>query len=105
MDYKEKIIRIANDILENRIGIIKGARELDRFQFEYNLENNKSLLFFVGISSETDHLPVGEERVKWSKDTLLEKDKEIKEIEDYYRNSALLACKELIKFLKGDGGL
>ena len=99
MNYKEKIIKIANDILENKIGIIEGARELNHFQFGYNLENNKSLLFFVGVASETDHLPVDVVREKWNKDALLIKDKEIKEVEDYYKNAVTKACRELIEFL------
>ena len=77
MDYKEIIIKISNDILENKVGIIEGARKLSKFQFGYNLENNESLLFFVGINSETDNLPVGQEREKWKLSALSEKDKEI----------------------------
>ncbi|OGH71194.1 MAG: hypothetical protein A2921_03080 [Candidatus Magasanikbacteria bacterium RIFCSPLOWO2_01_FULL_43_20b] len=74
---------------------------MNGFQFGYNLENNKSLLFFVGVASETDHLPFGDVRKKWSHDALAEKDKEIKTTEDYYMNNAKIACRELIKLFEG----
>jgi len=80
MDYKEKIIKITNDILNKKISIVNGARKLSQFQFGYNLENNKNLLFFVGVNSETDHLPIGQEREKWNSTSLLKKDKETKKM-------------------------
>lgn len=102
MNYKEKIIKIVNDILENKLSIIEGARKLNEFQFGYNLENNKSLLFFVGINSETEHLPVGHEREKWSLSALLEKDEEIKKIESYYEKKAFQACRDLVEYLENN---
>ena len=100
MNYKKKIVKIANDILQDRLGLIEGSRKLAEFQSISELENNKDILFFVGIDSETDYLPVGVVRKKWSKSALMEKDIEIEEIENFYRKKVEVACRRLINNLE-----
>ncbi len=52
---------------------------------------------FTGIESETDHLALGEVRKLWSPDALIEKDKEIRENEEHYREYAIKAARNLLK--------
>ncbi|HLE64370.1 MAG TPA: hypothetical protein VI750_14560 [Pyrinomonadaceae bacterium] len=51
---------------------------------------------FIGIDSETDHLPVDRERGNWSAEALARKDKQIVESEAFYKESAFAACRNLI---------
>ena len=100
MDYKAEIVDIATNILEDRMSVIEGSHELARFQFGYDLQDNKNLLFFVGIASETEYLPVGKEREQWNHKVLAKKDVEIRKIENYYMKDAKVACEELIKLFQ-----
>lgn len=97
MNDIKKIVEIANEVLENKISVVVAARKLEKYQFGFGLESNKSILFFVALASETENLPIGEERKNWDADALLEKDIEIKNIEDSYREDALSAARHLIK--------
>jgi hypothetical protein len=97
MKIESQILEIAQKLLENKIDLIKASRELEKFQFGFGLENNKQILFFVAFASETDSFPIGDQRKNWDKLTLLEKDKELKKIKDFYRNDAINASQELIK--------
>jgi len=51
---------------------------------------------FLGIESETDHLPVGDVRRHWSPEALSQKDIEIQEVETFFRERALKAARALI---------
>ena len=51
---------------------------------------------FVGIDSETDHLPIGEERQHWNPEALRERDVEIERSQEHWRDYALDACRKLM---------
>jgi hypothetical protein len=97
-----KIIAICNAILNEEIGVIAGSRILNRLEFELlhhqvgQFDRDEDFRPFVGIDSETDHLPVDRERANWSADALERKDKQIAESEARYRESAFAACRTLI---------
>jgi hypothetical protein len=97
MKIESQILEIAQKLLENKIDLVKASRELEKFQFGFELENNKQILFFVALASETESFPIGDQRKNWDKSILLEKDKELKKIKDFYRNDAINASQELIK--------
>jgi hypothetical protein len=48
------------------------------------------------IDSETDHLPIGAVRELWDPQVLLEKAREIAEMEAHWKDRVVTACKELI---------
>lgn len=60
-------------------------------------ELEPDFLLFVGIDSETDHLPLGAARDYWAKAALAAKDLEIEEAEAFYRESTLVACRRLVE--------
>ena len=97
-----KIIAICEAILNEEIGIIAGSRILNSLDHELRhsqvgqFERDEDFILFVGIDSETDHLPVDRERANWSAEALARKDKEIAESEAFYKNSAFAACRHLI---------
>ena len=98
-DTKEqKVAQIARDILDGRIGIIEGAREIRRFcgghvGFD---ERDPDLSTFVAIDSETDDLPIGAVRQYWARDARAQKDAEIARCETIYREPAFRAALHLI---------
>jgi hypothetical protein len=58
------------------------------------------LIVFVGIDCETDTLPIGEVRQHWSPEALERKDREIVEVENFYRESATKAATRLLELLE-----
>jgi hypothetical protein len=92
-----QIVTIARSILSGELGIIAGARQINGWRFDVRAEHDPDFLFFVGLDSETDHLPIGESRQHWSAEALRAKDAEIAQYESFYRTRALEACKSLIQ--------
>jgi len=52
-------------------------------------DENEEWMIFIGIDSETDHLPIGEEKRHWNKEILKKKEKELEDIESHYRPYAI----------------
>jgi hypothetical protein len=92
---------VLSRFIERKIGALPAARRLVSLRFPLigdTLDDDWRV--FVGIDSETDHLPTGEERKHWSAEALAVKDAEIKEAEEFYRDRAMEAARGLIRRLK-----
>ena len=87
---------VARQILGGKIGIVTGARELTRMRFPSRAESDEDILVFVGIDSQTDHLPLGEVRKFWNSEVLKAKDEELKQFELWVKEQAFTACKNVI---------
>src|SRR5262245_34446853 len=92
-----KIVATAQRILSAEVGIVAGARQLSRLRFDVGAEHDADFIFFVGVDSETDHLPVGEVRSRWSSDALKAKDEELQVCEAAVRERAFEICRSLIQ--------
>ncbi len=95
---RTKVVNTAESILSGKTGIIEGARILTAISHKLDLvETDTDFLVFIATASETDHLPVGEERGVWAKSALQEKDIEIKQAENYHKEKIFSACRILIE--------
>jgi hypothetical protein len=94
---RQKVSRIAQDILDGRIGVIEASRALVALRFEVAVdERDPDFITFVGIDSETDDLPVGQTRQHWAPDALAKEDQEIARCEALYREPAREAASHLV---------
>lgn len=91
-----KIVAICESVLNEEIGVIAGSRRIKGLGFELFDDHDQDFMTFVGIDSETDHLPVDRERKNWSVEALERKDKEIAELEAAFKTVAFEACQKLI---------
>ena len=98
-----RLIEIARGITDGSVGIIEGSRKISSMRHELSDPDDVIFNIFIGIDSETDHLPVGDERRHWSKDALAAKDTEILKYEDSQRSDAQAACKRLIERFESSG--
>ncbi len=97
----ESLLETAKAILDGRVGIILGSRRLQRYRFELGNDLDEDFLPLVGVDSETDHLPVDEERRNWSPEALLVKDQEIAEAEAYFKDIVIKSsCQLIVRFEK-----
>jgi len=95
---EQKVAQVAQAILDGRISIIAGSRQIRRFCGGHAGldERDPDLTTFVGIDSETDDLPIGDVRQYWAPDVLAQKDLEIVHCEAIYREPALEAASHLV---------
>ncbi|MDX6692660.1 MAG: hypothetical protein QOF02_263 [Blastocatellia bacterium] len=97
-----KVVAVCEGLLNEEIGVIASARMLCRLEYELSRreggwhEHDEDFITFVAINSETDHLPVDDERRNWSDEALERKDEEIAKAESGYREMACAACRKLI---------
>ncbi|MBX3736271.1 MAG: hypothetical protein KF715_06270 [Candidatus Didemnitutus sp.] len=85
-------------LIEGKTDTILAARKLSSLRRALaGNEFDDDWRTFTCIDSETDHLPVGEERKQWAADALAAKDVEIQHTEDRYRDPALAAACNLLR--------
>jgi hypothetical protein len=92
-----KIVAAARGVLSGELDVIAGARQLCGLGHQIGADRDADFTFFVGVESETDHLPVGGVRQHWSADALREKDAEIARAEASYRDRTFEICRRLIQ--------
>ena len=94
---RQKVASIAQDMLNGRVAIINGSRQLAALLHHIDVDEfDEDFMPFVGIDSETDNLPTGETRKHWATDALEKKDAEIAAAEAHWRDYALSACTRLV---------
>lgn len=93
---RQELLDTAEAILSGRLGIILGSRRMQAFRFDLRDDLDTDFMTFVGIDSQTDHLPVDDERRNWSEEALVRKDIEIAEAEEFHRTEVVEACRRII---------
>jgi len=91
-----KIVAAARRMLSGELGLIAGARELSGLGHSVGAGHDPDFTFFVGIDSESDHLPIGEVRQHWNPEAMRVKDAEVAKFEAFYRERAFETCRRLI---------
>jgi hypothetical protein len=92
-----KVVVAAQSILSGELGIVAGARQLCGLAHQVGADRDPAFTIFIGIDSESDHLPIGEVRQRWNPDALLAKDAELADYESRVRERAFESCRSLIK--------
>jgi len=94
-EWSAEVLRISRSLLEGKIGVIVASRALASLGSELG-GMDTDFVPFVGIASETDHLPVGDERRHWAEDALRRKDAEMAQAEAFYQSAAISGCEQLV---------
>lgn len=93
-----KIGHTAQEMLNENKNYLEGAIEIASLYHEAEIEKNDTdFNIFIGISSETDHLPIGEMRKNWSKEALENHEAEIQKTTKWAKDISLTQCKSLAK--------
>jgi hypothetical protein len=101
---REEVVTIARAILGGEMGVVLGARHITALGYAFEDAFDPDLILWVGIDSQTDHLPVDEERRNWSQQALAIKDVEIAECEAFFKDAALDGCRRLLRRFSGASG-
>jgi hypothetical protein len=100
VDPKTRAIAVALKLIAGEVGVIEASRELSGLRHAITGPSQEYLFQFVGIDSETDHLPLGPVREHWEPGALARKDLEIASYEESYRQAAVEAAEGLIERLR-----
>jgi len=96
-EIRRQMVQIARDMLGGDVSFIEGARLISRLRWDAKLpEFDRDIDLFVGISSETEALPVGEERRHWAPEALIRLQPEIEKAERWAQKIGRPACKKVI---------
>lgn len=60
-------------------------------------ENDTDFLIFTAICSDTDHIPLGKDRVYCSADLIDKHERELEEIKTHYKNDVEKSCTSIIE--------
>jgi hypothetical protein len=96
---ESQILSVAKRFLGGQLGVIAASRELSPLRHEVEAELAEVLLVFTAIDSETDTFPIGDAGQHWSPEALDRKDREIMEVENFYRQPATEAASRLLQLL------
>jgi hypothetical protein len=75
---------------------LNGCRRLCNEMNDLDWMDDPSYRTFLGVVSESDHLPIGPDRKHWNPEALKRKDAEIERVANHYRPYVLKACEQLL---------
>ena len=91
------IVQCGLALIEGHIGVIESARAMFGLAHKVRDERDPAFAVFCAIYSESDALPVGEERKNWSPSALQREDSKIGLLEDRWRDRSFQAAQLLVK--------
>ncbi|MDX6851590.1 DUF2489 domain-containing protein [Gilvimarinus sp. SDUM040013] len=93
---RQEAAEIASGMLDGSIHYLEGAIKLASLRFETEVgEDDGDFLAFSGVSSETDHLPLGSAREFWSAEALERHEHEIQKTIKWAKEVSLFECKSI----------
>jgi len=95
-DQLKHAVGIARAALRGEASILEAAMRLNSALIDSSLAHTGPAIFFNGVSSETDHLPIGSARQFWELSALSMKDTEAAMYEAKIRDQFMDACREII---------
>ena len=98
-DLLEKVTKSARAVLDGKMGIIEGARQLSTLAPDLvpDWKVDPDFLVLAALDSETDDLPVGKERKLWDGTALAERDPVISQIEADAKQEVEVACRNILR--------
>lgn len=92
-----EVVNTAQMIRDGKMNVVEGSWRLAALQHDISRKDfEEDFMLFVGIASETDHLPVGEARKLYSPEALRKADAEIASVDKLYRGQVEPACEQLM---------
>lgn len=100
MKIRNDILDLAKEMLSGSSGLIDDCHKMVKLYNQLSDQEQKEYqdLFvgFIGIESQTDHLPIGNVRKEWNKGSLDKKDTEKIEFEKIFKDQIIKDCQNLL---------
>lgn len=95
---RRQLVSLAQAMLDGKLSFLEGAARILAIKKSLSGIANRDPDFdvFVTIQSETDHLPLPEQRALWAPEALDRLEPEFKRVEEWAKSFAPSACERLI---------
>jgi hypothetical protein len=99
---RHRLIELAQAMLSGDLSFFEGSVEIAALKWQVGgiADIDSDFNVFVGIASETDHLPLKRQQSLWSPEALKRLEPEFKRTEEWASSFAPSACKNLIARFK-----
>jgi hypothetical protein len=84
------------EMLSGGLDLVEGCRVLARYAVELEQIAPAEYAVIAGVESETDDLPVGQQRSRWASDALAQKDREKEAYLRTVEETVLAACRRIL---------
>ena len=98
--YLQDCLRIIDHYEADKICLIEASRKIHNYSMIISSEIIPEFVCFIGISSQSEHFPLGSVRDKYNKEYLVELDEEKQRFIKCYKEGADEAIMELKTFLE-----
>lgn len=97
-----KVTKLAKAMLDGDLSFLEGAAQISilRAKIKGITADDSDFNTFIGIASESDHLPLKEQRMLWNREVLKQLVPEFTRLEEWASSFAPQACKNLIARFK-----
>ena len=93
---KKQLVSAAKALLSLQVGIAVGCIRVDKLLFWLRLHEEKQFQVFRQFFTATAGLPIGNERLLWATDALLQQDAALAKLEAKFRPAILQACVKIV---------
>jgi hypothetical protein len=97
-DQESEAVRTAQAAVDGSMPLIDACVKLAALAHDLvpSWGEDPDFVVFGLVASDTDHLPLGEVRQRWSAQALTSADAELERIANFYRDDILAACSNVI---------
>ena len=99
-----ELVFYAESVINGDMAIGYGSVKIEEMLFELEIRENKDYRIFIALNSETDSYPVEDARQYWNIQSINEKDRSLKEIEEQYKSEIVEACEKIVSKYKKNSG-
>lgn len=97
LSCRQRAVDLATGVLDGTINVLEACHDLASLRWEVEVDPwDEDFTTFAGISSETDHLPVGRVRDHWSTDALTRLEPQIQSAIAWAMPQAVPACRSVV---------
>ena len=94
---RRRVAELARQILDGEIDVLDGSCKIASLRWEIEVEDwDQDFKAFAVVSSETDHLPIGDETLNWSDEALVRKEPELKRSREWAMETVRAQCASLV---------
>src|SRR5688500_13376640 len=100
---RAQVTMTARALLSRELPFLEGVRKLAALHFEVSQDHHApEFMLFVGIASQSDHIPSSEARALCAESWLEQCDRDTEELERFYEQGVYAACRQLIERFYGE---
>ncbi len=94
---RQSALEVARGIVDGTTTVLEGCRSLVRLRADAEIPRSEAFCVIIGVESETDDYPVGNQRASYAPELLERLDAQVLPYLDEVRPAVVEACGEIIR--------